>query len=484
MITSRAYLVGGMGFCFYLILLFNTNLPSQFYVLTWLSVGVLVSSLGVALLAMLGLHCEWHIEKARVAEDIERWNLNGRAALEVAPGPIIQIELGNSGSFNKTDLLFEVELFCPRRDEYLSRSFLIEALPAGNSLNCNLPLGDLPRGRYRIAGITIHGGDVLGLFRLRRRILKEARADLEELVVGPASLAPQRENHSNGAGLLEGVVRAASGRGSGDDFRGTRNYVPGDDLRTIHWRSTARRGHLVVKEFHHQEQAQRLIIWDGAAGFAVGEDAHSSTECALRLVASLCNALTAQRRRCGLLRLDSQPLFLAPPAGRSNISSQIIEVLADADDARQAPLSTAIGPFLRHIGAAHEVFLVTQTLSPEVLRAITMLRGRGVQVVVALIDASAFETEEAPRPNKKNAAKTNSLDEQTTLLQRAGVPVAVVPELESAREFIAYDSEVQLSALRVAVRTLTMPSSAKRLANAATNASASVAANVAESATY
>src|SRR5687768_6744078 len=127
MITSRAYLVGVMGFCFYLILLFNTNLPSQFYVLSWLSVGVLVSSLGVALLSLLGLECQWRVVRARVAEDLEN---DG----ESINGPALEWTLANSGSFNKTDLLLEVSLYAPRRDETITRQFLIEALPSLSSL--------------------------------------------------------------------------------------------------------------------------------------------------------------------------------------------------------------------------------------------------------------------------------------------------------------------------------------------------------------
>jgi uncharacterized protein (DUF58 family) len=467
MVTSRAYLVGGMGFCFYLILLFNTNLPNQFYALSWLSVGVLVSSLGVAVLSMLGLDCQWRIQNARVSEDIESWHSSNPE--QVAAGPTIQLELGNSGSFNKTDLLFEVQLFCSRRDEHLSRSFLIEALPAGNSLTCDLPLGNLPRGRYSIEGVTIHGGDVLGLFRLRRRFALTT-GELEDLIVGPASVVPQRETQASGLGLLEGALRAATGRGSGDDFRGTRHYVPGDDLRTVHWRSTARRGQLVVKEFHHQEQTQRLIIWDGATGFSRGEGPHASTECALRLVASLSNALAARGRRCGVLRLDSQPFYLPAPGGRGINTDQVIELLADADAAREAPLSSALGPFLRHLGTANEVFLITQAPTPEVLRAVTALRNRGARVTVALIEATAFmlRDEEPARPeNPKNlkapdASNTEEYLKQVQLLQHAGVPVVLIPDKTQETEEIAHSGAAQMQILRLAVRDLMAAQNPKR----------------------
>lgn len=451
-----------MGFCFYLILLFNSNLPSQFYALSWLSVGVLVSSGGVAVLSMLGLHCQWRIQTARVAEDIESWNSKSQPKDSAPNGPIIHLELGNSGSFNKTDLLFEVRLFCPRRDERLSRSFLIEALPAGNSLTCDLPLGHLPRGRYRIEEVMVHGGDVLGLFRLRRRFPIQSRADLEDLIVGPASINLPRDAQGAGGGLLDGAMRAATGRGSGDDFRGTRHYVPGDDLRTIHWRSTARQGRFVVKEFHHQEQTQRVVIWDGAAGSGVGEDEHSSTDCGLRLVASLCNALAARGRSCGVLRLDAHSFFLPAPIGKKSSSSgQILELLADADAAREAPLSAAIGPFLRHLSNAGEVYLTTQSPSPEVLRAATLLRSRGSQVTIALINSKAFLPAEDDAPRGAKADATAKLyAEQIQLMQRAGFRVVEIPSSE--HEGIAYNGASQMAALRVAVHDLMSPPATRR----------------------
>lgn len=489
MVTSRAYLVGGMGFCFYLILLFNTNLPSQFYVLSWLSVGVLVSSLGVAVLSILGLQCQWGIVQARVAEDLELWDVihDGSHRESVGSGPLIELKLGNTGSFNKTDLLFEVRLFCPRRDEHLTRSFLIEALPSGGSLLCELPLTELPRGRYRIEGVTVHAGDVLGLFNMRRRF-KVAEADMEDLVVGPAVASLTREGAGQSSGLPEGATRAPSGHGSGDDFRGTRHYVPGDDLRTVHWKSTARHRQLVVKEFHHQEQPQRLVIWDGVVGYTAGEGEQSSSECALRLVASLCRSLAERGRACGLLRLDSQPIFLPAPVGRGGDNlGQVIELLADADAAREAPLSAALGPFLRHMSAVGEVYLVTQSLSPEVLRAVMLLRSRGAQVSVAIVDSTAFgeriiparpilsRTKRRKNGHREGTYKENgrhevaddidaeSYAEQLRLLRRGGVAAVLLPgeneQAESKRlpnvpSEVALSGRLQLAALRTAVREL------------------------------
>jgi uncharacterized protein (DUF58 family) len=458
MITPRAYLVSGMGFCFYLILLFNTNLPNQFYVLTWLSVGVLVSSLGVAVLAIFGLDYEGRVTRARVTEEWE----SGENTLH--GGPTLELTIGNHGSFNKTDLLFEVRLGCPRRNESLTRTFLIEALPAGQSLTCELPFSDLPRGRYHIEGAALQIGDVLGLFRMRRK-LQIAGAD-DELIVGPAIVTLGRNENGASGGLLNGAARTAGGQGTGDEFRGTRFYVPGDDLRTVHWKSTARQGQLVVKEFHHHEQTQRMIIWDGAVGSDRGEGAASSTECALRLTASLCHALSEQRRGCGFLRLDSQAIYLPAPAGRgADNLGQITELLADADALRVTPLSAALGGFVRHLNAAGEVYLVTQSLSSEVMRAALLLRGYGAQVFVALVEANVFGEGNALSPHE--APESYAAVAQS--LRRNAIKCVLVPGDVHDSESNPLQGAAQALTLGRALRELLAPA-ARRGSVAASDA--------------
>ena len=80
------------------------------------------------------------------------------------------------------------------------------------------------------------------------RVPKEEAPRTAALLVGPATV-----NYGRGA---VGVSREAAGgesaasdlTGRGDELRGTRPYVAGDDLRSVHWKSTARLGELVVRE--------------------------------------------------------------------------------------------------------------------------------------------------------------------------------------------------------------------------------------------
>ena len=319
MLTARALLFGFVGFCFYLIAFVN-SLPTFYYALTWLAAGVLASCLGTAVLSLFGLHCDWTVESAVVAEAPERterrvisffvdeddedpmwdeslveWDSSGHAGLHVM--------LTNRGTFNKTDLIVETQLHEITRDERLVRSFLIEALPSGAQIAATLPLHDLQRGRYRVISVLLRGSDVLGLFRFRKKIpsphqktqsfaastpeASEKNGTKSELaaqiVVGPAMLGLE---DVSGRGLAGAVLGAAGGRrspGRGDEFSGTRPYVVGDDLRLVHWKSTARRGEFVVREWERTTQDQTLVIWDGAAPTARERARHRHILRALQL---------------------------------------------------------------------------------------------------------------------------------------------------------------------------------------------------------
>ena len=101
-------------------------------------------------------------------------------------------------------------------------------------------LRELKRGAVSARGWTIGTSDPLGFFRGWRTC-----ADSEVALVLPrfASLAGRRQ-----ARELEASA-AAPRAGSGNELLGIRDYRPGDSLRRVHWRSSARRGELVVREF-------------------------------------------------------------------------------------------------------------------------------------------------------------------------------------------------------------------------------------------
>jgi uncharacterized protein (DUF58 family) len=452
-ISQRAWLIGAVGFCFYLIAIVNT-LPSFYYALTWLAAGVLASSLGIALLSLVGLRCAWRAPRAVVSSTLDE---------ETASAATVEVELANAGTLNKTGVLIEVEL-ARRRDQKpnsLTRRFLLEALPSGQSLTTQLPLSKLPRGRYRVVELRLVGSDVLGLFRIRKRVPPDPQFDAmanvtsaareasgaEPIIVGPATVLPVEHIALQFAAARgAGGVPATRFPGHGDELRGTRLYAPGDDLRYVHWHSTARRGQLVVKEFHHTQQTRALVVWDGAADAAAGEPDGdcNALEWGLCLAASVCRALEERNQPCALLRLDAHPLHLggesAPhtPGGAfpnaTPSAAQVAEALADARADRTTPLDAAMNaarPAMDYNGSTHaapmsgELFLITASLAPEVVQAVARRRAGGARISVALLHAAAFG--KTPTP----AAREN-YEAQFRALRAAGAHVVAVEPRENA----------------------------------------------------
>jgi len=101
-------------------------------------------------------------------------------------------------------------------------------------------VGPLRRGPIGAHGWVLETGDPLGFFRHRG-----PSVDSELALVLPrfAALATRPETRELEASL------AAPRAGSGTEMFGVREYRPGDPLRRIHWRSSARHGELIVREF-------------------------------------------------------------------------------------------------------------------------------------------------------------------------------------------------------------------------------------------
>jgi uncharacterized protein (DUF58 family) len=94
----------------------------------------------------------------------------------------------------------------------------------------------------------------------------------------------------------ERVSRSVAIRG--DDDAATREYRNGDDLRKVHWRSTARVGKLMVRREERPWQARATLLLDTRADSHRGDGPGSSFEWAVSAIASV-GAYTSRRCRCG-----------------------------------------------------------------------------------------------------------------------------------------------------------------------------------------
>ena len=426
MLTQRATLLGFIAFCFYLIAVVN-SLPGFYYVLMWLALGLLAASLGIAFVSLSGLDFSWSLARSSGYATIE--NVADERELSV---PIIEATLSNCGSLHKTGILIELNLRDTVRETDINLVYLLEAVPAGKTLDIALPLRELRRGCYVLQSARLIGSDVLGLFRARRN-LSLMGADAE-IVVAPALLPAAAFAFSGRGGRARGGSSRRARPGGGDELRGTRPYVAGDDMRQIHWKSTARTGELVMREWEQVGHAATMVVWDGAAQSQWGDARLDSTECGLIAVASLLAMCAERALPCGLAILGEVAHFCPAPtlagAPQSALNRDETQALARARAARTQNLGVALDSVWKGARAIETLTLVSASLRADAVELVRSLRAQNIAVRVLLINGAALGRASGDRNFTSRRAAQNPPQQAA----ENGAPAIAVTDAAFARQ--------------------------------------------------
>jgi uncharacterized protein (DUF58 family) len=168
---------------------------------------------------------------------------------------------------------------------------VVPALGPGAMAEAAYDLPTARRGAITVGPLSIAVADPLGLAERRIDVAGTAR-----LVVHPRVhpvLALPRSSTPEGRQGSTGPARAARG----DDFFALREYEVGDDLRRVHWRSTARLGELMLRQDELRFGSVATVLLDTRARAHRGD----SFERALEVAASVAAALVEDGRRLRFL---------------------------------------------------------------------------------------------------------------------------------------------------------------------------------------
>lgn len=160
----------------------------------------------------------------------------------------------------------------------------------GQRHRATAPVTGSRRGRWELGPATVRRRDPFGLAEHRRTL-----PGTHELVVHPPV-------HTLASGLPLGGASTTTTRGArrnrtgGDDLAGVREYVQGDDLRAVHWASTAHRGKLMVRQSETTEEPRAVLLLDLRAERHRGTGERASIEPLVEAAASIVAHLTARRR--------------------------------------------------------------------------------------------------------------------------------------------------------------------------------------------
>jgi len=120
----------------------------------------------------------------------------------------------------------------------------------------------------------------------------------------------------------------SSFKGRGMEFNDIREYIPGDDIRDIHWNVTARLGHPYVKRFTEERELTILLAVDVSRSHAFGTHEKFKMELAAELVALLSFASLKNNDKVGLLLFsDIIESYIPPRKSKSHTLRLVRDVL-------------------------------------------------------------------------------------------------------------------------------------------------------------
>jgi uncharacterized protein (DUF58 family) len=265
------------------------------------------------------------------------------------------------------------------------------------------------RGRYRVGPLTVRLMDPFGLCELPR-----AFASTDTLVVTP-QVVPLPPIHLAGEWGGAGSSTSRSVATYGDDDVATREYRHGDDLRRIHWRTTARRGELTVRREEQPWQSRGAVLLDTRLIAHRGEGPTSSLEWAVSAAASISIHLARTGFELRLITDTGSEISSAGVSGGS-FDGSVLDVLAVVSASTGRSLQVGMNA-VRRQGTEGLLVAVVGALSPDDAESLARMRNAGGSLGIALVlDTNSWVTQ-----SPQDALATAALHRKTCqLLTQSG----------------------------------------------------------------
>lgn len=274
----------------------------------------------------------------------------------VSAGSAVRVDLRvDNLSRRPTPVMFADDIVLPDgdtsrpADDWVSTPrFALNRLGAGDARTLSYSLRPPRRGRYELGPLAIRLCDPFGFCELPRLF-----APVDQLLVTPEVVPLPRVDPT---GRMASGSSSRDGRvgGTGEDDIGTRPYRLGDELRRVHWRTTARIGELSVRREEQPRQGSVTVLLDTRASAWPPDPTQSRDdgpagggfETAVSVVASLVVALAGSGTGVSVVTLDGEDLGRIP-GGRWNASAEVAVLLERLAVVSVGPVSDsmpAVGP--------------------------------------------------------------------------------------------------------------------------------------------
>ncbi len=180
-------------------------------------------------------------------------------------------------------------------------------------------------------------------------------------------------------------------KGRGIEFSEVREYVPGDDVRSIDWNVTARMDRPFVKQYHEERERSVVFLVDRSGSTRFGSGAKSVAQVAAETTALLALSAASNQDKVGLLLFsDRLEQWVPPRKGRSHILRIVREVLFHRNAGTGTRIAEALERASRMVRRRSLMFLISDFLQDATYENALSIAARKHEVIpVVLVDPRA-----------------------------------------------------------------------------------------------
>jgi uncharacterized protein (DUF58 family) len=284
--------------------------------------------------------------------------------------------------------------------------FILDRIEPGGTRQLSYPIQPDHRGKFAIGPLQVRVADAFGLAKIG-----STAAPPCTLVVTPPVTALQRTALA-GSWLGEGDARASTAAAAGEDDVVPRAYRDGDELRRVHWRSTARYGELMVRREEQRWRNRAVLFLDTRQNGHGGRGPASSFEYAISAAASIGVHLAHEE-------IDGE---FVTDAGAVKAPGSFEDVLLDTLAVIRPSRSSTLSDGLAQLPKDNSGLLIAITghLTAAQARQLAATRHTSGPAMALLLAVSSWTSD---RPANWIAGET---DEAAGILTAAGWRVATV----------------------------------------------------------
>ena len=274
-------------------------------------------------------------------------------------------------------------------------------VPTGERRAVRVRFAPFRRGRRSTTGVAVRAGGPLGLAARQRVVTAPA-----ELVVTPP-FRSRRHLPSRLARLreLDGETTLQL-RGHGTEFDSLRDYVRGDDVRSIDWRATARRQDLVVRTWRPERDRRVVVVVDGGRAGAGRVEDEPRLDTFIETALLLGALASAAGDRVDLVVLDDGVRQRVHGATRTDVVRRFGEALALAEPGLAATDWAAVPGLVDAVTTSRSLVVLVSSLdsvgaSADLLAVLPRLTRRHAVVVTSVTDPTVERMADgAPEPGR------------------------------------------------------------------------------------